>query len=356
MLKQLLRRLLPMRAEPFGTLPDGAPVIRYTLSGAGGLTLRVLSYGGIVQSLEVPDARGRVANVVLGFASLDHYVAAPDAYFGAVIGRFANRLAGGRFSLDGKDYSVDANVAGTCLHGGTAGFDKRLWRAEPSGDHELRLSLTSPDGDQGFPGRLDVDVTYRMLESGVRISYQARTDVPTPVNLTNHSYFNLAGEGSGSVETHTLEMDADEFTPVNGELIPTGEVAVVAGTPMDLRHETAIGAHLRDPHPQLLAARGYDHNFLVRGTGERRAARLADPTSGRVLEVFTDQPGLQLYTGNFLDGSYIGTGGTAYRQGDGVALETQHFPDSPNHPAFPSTVLRPGEVFATSTTWHFHTD
>ena len=346
---------MPQTAEPFGTLPDGSPVIRYTLSRPGGLTLRVLTYGGIVQSLEVPDAHGDVANVVLGFASLHEYLASDNTYFGGLIGRFANRLAGGRFSLDDKSYTVDVNAAGNCLHGGRSGFDKRLWHAEPLSDNELRLSLTSPDGDQGFPGRLNVEVTYSLLDSGVRIDYRATTDAPTVVNLTNHSYFNLAGEGSGSVEAHTLVIDADEFTPVNPVLIPTGEVAAVAGTPLDLRRETTIGARLRDPHPQLLAAKGYDHNYVLRGTGLRRAARLADPATGRVLEVLTDQPGLQLYSGNFLDGSHVGTGRRAYRQGDGLALETQHFPDSPNHPAFPSTVLRPGQLFATSTTWQFHT-
>jgi len=347
---------MSLTAEPFGALPDGSPVVRYTLSRAGGLTLRVLTYGGIVQSLKVPDARGRVANVVLGFASLDGYLEATDAFFGGLVGRFANRLAGGRFRLDDNSYAVDVNAAGNCLHGGTTGFDKRLWRAEPLGDHELRLSLTSADGDQGFPGRLDVEVTYCLLESGVRIDYQATTDAPTVINLTNHSYFNLAGEGSGSVEEHTLVIDADEFTPIGRGLLPTGEAVEVADTPLDLRHETAVGAYLRDPHPQLLAARGFDHNYVLRGTGVRRCARLTDPASGRVLEVLTDQPGVQVYSGNFLDGSYVGTSGRAYRQGDGLALETQHFPDSPNHSAFPSTVLRPGQVFSSSTTWQFHTD
>jgi aldose 1-epimerase len=320
------------------------------------MTVQLLTYGGIVQSLEVPDARGQVANVVLGFASLQGYLAAPDPYFGALVGRFANRLAGGRFSLDDKSYAVDVNAAGNCLHGGKDGFDKRLWHAEPLSDHELRLSLTSPDGDQGFPGRLNVEVTYRLLESGVRLDYRASADAPTVINLTNHSYFNLAGEGSGSVEAHKLVVDADQFTPVSPELIPTGEVADVAGTPLDLRQETTIGAHLRDPHPQMLAVRGYDHNYVLPGTGLRRCARLADPASGRVLEVLTDQPGLQVYTANFLDGSHVGTGGQAYRQGDGLALETQHFPDSPNHPSFPTTILRPGQVFTTSTTWQFHTE
>jgi aldose 1-epimerase len=292
--------------------------------------------------------------VVLGFASLDGYLACTDAYFGGLVGRFANRLAGGRFRLDAKSYEVDVNAGRNCLHGGRTGFDKRLWRAEPSGEDGLRLHLTSPNGDQGFPGRLDVEVTYCLLESGVRIDYRARTDTATVINLTNHSYFNLAGESAGSVEEHTLVVDADKFTPVSGALIPTGEIAVVAGTPLDLRAETAIGARLRDAHPQMLAARGFDHNYVVRGTGLRRCARLADPASGRVLEVLTDQPGLQLYSGNSLDGSYVGTGGRTYRQGDGLALETQHFPDSPNHPDFPSTVLRPGQLFATSTTWRLH--
>lgn len=344
---------MSLTAEPFGALPDGSPVARFTLSRPSGLTLRVLTYGGIVQSLEVPDARGRIVNVVLGFGSLNGYLTGTEPFFGALIGRFANRVAGGRFSLDDKDYAVDVNAAGNCLHGGRSGFDKRLWHAEPLSDLELRLSLTSPDGDQGFPGRLSVEVTYSLLESGVRIDYRATTDAPTVINLTNHSYFNLSGEDSGSVEAHMLTIDADEFTPVSPDLIPTGEVALLAGTPLDFRHETAVGAHLREPHPQLLAARGLDHNYVLRATGLRRCARLADPASGRVLEVLTDQPGLQVYSGNSLDGSLVGTGGRAYRQGDGLALETQHFPDSPNRAAFPSTVLRPGQLFATSTTWQF---
>ena len=346
---------MSLTAEPFGALPAGSPVTRYTLSRAGGLTLRVLTYGGVVQALEVPDARGRIANVVLGYASLQGYRQAGNPFFGALVGRFANRLAGGRFPLDGKSYVVDVNAADNCLHGGRTGFDKRLWDAEPISDDQLRLTLTSADDDQGFPGRLDVEVTYSLVDSGVRIDYRASTDAPTVVNLTNHSYFNLAGEGSGSVEGHTLVIDADEFTPVGSDLIPTGEVAAVAGTPLDLRAETAIGAHLRDPHPQLLAARGYDHNYVLRGTGLRRCARLADPASGRVLEVLTDQPGLQVYSGNSLDGSQVGASGRAYRQGDGLALETQHFPDSPNQPRFPCTVLRPGQLFTSSTSWHFHT-
>ena len=345
---------MPRTTEPFGTLADGSPVLRYSLSNTAGLTLRVLTYGGIVQSLEVPDARGRVANVVLGFPSLHGYLAAGDAYFGGLVGRFANRLAGGRFRLDGKSYAVDVNAGGNCLHGGRNSFDKRLWRVEPLSDSELSLTLTSADGDQGFPGRLRVEVTYCLLQSGVRIVYRATTDASTVINLTNHSYFNLAGEGSGSVEGHTLVIDADEFTPVGPDLIPTGEVASVTDTPLDLRYAAAIGARLRDPHPQMLAAHGYDHNYVLRGSGLRRAARLADPVTGRVLEVLTDQPGLQLYSGNFLDGSHVGTSGRAYRQSDGIALESQHFPDSPNHPGFPSTVLRPGQLFASSTTWQFH--
>lgn len=349
---------MALTAEPFGTLPDGSQVVRYTLSAAGGLTLRVLSYGGIVQSLDVADARGEVANVVLGFASLDGYLGAADAYFGSLVGRFANRLAGGHLTVDDKSYDVDRNVSGNCLHGGRAGFDKRLWLAEPLSQDALRLTLTSPAGDQGFPGRLDVEVTYSLTERGVRIEYRATTDAPTVVNLTNHSYFNLGGEGSGSVDGHTLVVEADEFTPVGNDMIPTGEVAGVAGTPLDLRFETVLGARLREPHRQLLAARGLDHNYVLRGAGPGGAgsppcARLADPATGRVLEVSTDQPGLQVYSGNFLDGSHIGSSGKAYRQGDAIALETQRFPDSPHHPAFPSTVLRPGEQFATWTTWSF---
>jgi len=346
---------MSLTAEDFGTLPDGSPVVRYTLSSDNGFAVRVLTYGGIVQSLDVPDADGRVSNVVLGFASLQGYLENTKPYLGALIGRFANRIAGGSFTLDGTSHCVDVNAAGNCLHGGSAGFDKRIWDAEPRGDSALRLRLTSADADQGFPGQLAVEVTYSLLNNGVRLDYRATTDTPTVVNLTNHSYFNLAGENSGSVGSHTVVIDADDFTPVDRDRIPTGEVATVAGTPLDLRRETVIGERLRDPHSELLTTSGFDHNYVLRGAGVRRCAHLADPLSGRVLEVLTDQPGLQVYSGaGALDGSFVGTGGRAYRQGDGLALEPQHYPDSPNQPDFPTTVLRPGEVFTSSTSWQFH--
>lgn len=344
---------MPLTVEPFGEHPDGSPVTRFTLESASGLTLRVLDYGGVVQALEVPDVHGRRDNVVLGFSDLGGYLGAGEDYFGGVIGRFANRISGGSFTLDGVHHAVDTNELGNSLHGGQSGFDKRMWRADPIGDDALQLTLVSPHGDQGFPGCLEVGVTYRLMGNGVRLDYTASTDAPTVLNLTNHTYFNLGGEGSGPGESHNLVIHAGEYTVVDEQLIPTGEVASVAGTPLDFRTPTPIGSRLRNGHQQLLVARGYDHNYVLQGTGLRPAARLSHPDSGRVLEVATDQPGLQLYTANFLDGRHIGSAGKAYRQGDGVALETQHFPDSPNHPDFPSTVIRPGEIFRTSTNWQF---
>ncbi|MHC3472186.1 aldose epimerase family protein [Streptomyces sp. 7R007] len=317
--------------ELFGTLPDGTPVHRWTLQRAG-VRVRILSYGGIVQSAEVPDRDGRTADVVLGFADLEGYLAHPGPYFGALVGRYANRIAGARFTLDGRTHTLAPNNAPNSLHGGERGFDKRVWDVTPVTDG-VRLSRVSADGEEGFPGRLEVSATYTLDASGaLRIAYEAVTDAPTVVNLTNHSYFNLAG--SGSAGGHELRIAASRFTPVDADLIPTG-TEDVTDTRFDFRRARKVGA-------------GYDHNFVLdKGVTARpvEVAELYDPASGRALTVATTEPGLQLYTADYLTGPFA--------PGDGVALETQHFPDSPNRPEFPTTVLRPGEVFRSQTVYGF---
>src|SRR3569833_384642 len=340
-----------------GTLSDGTKVWRYTLT-SGVLRVRIITYGGIVQQLDAPDRHGRPANIVLGFSDLAGYVDKnnPGPYFGALIGRYANRIAKGTFTLDGKTYHHPINNDPNSLHGGTKGFDTKVWAATPSktGDRvSLRLDYTSPDGEMGYPGTLKASVTYSLSKGSLRVDYRATTDKPTVVNLTNHSYWNLAGEGSGDIYRHRLQLTASRYTPVDSTLIPTGQLAPVAGTPMDFRDPTPIGARIRDNFQQLAYGQGYDHNWVVDGSGFRLAARVSEPGSGRVLSISTDQPGIQFYSGNFLDGTLYGTSGHQYRQGDGLALETQHFPDSPNQPNFPSTVLRPGQTYQTATTFTF---
>ncbi|MER6631529.1 aldose epimerase family protein [Streptomyces sp. NPDC000987] len=318
--------------EHFGTLPDGTPVHRWTLERSG-VRVRVLSYGGIVQSVEVPDRHGRAGNVVLGFVGLDGYLAHPEPYLGALIGRYANRIAGGRFPLDGVTYTLALNPPPNALHGGERGFDKRVWDVVPV-EHGVRLSRVSADGEEGFPGRLEVSATYTLDASGaLRIAYEAVTDAPTVVNLTNHSYFDLGG--SGHAGGHELRVAASRFTPVDEHLIPAGPPREVAGTRFDFRRAREVGS-------------GYDHNLVLDGgvTGAaREVAELYDPVSGRVLTVATTEPGLQVYTADHL--------GEPFSPGAGVALETQHFPDSPNRPDFPTTVLRPGEVFRSETVYGF---
>ncbi|WP_330353971.1 aldose epimerase family protein [Streptomyces chartreusis] len=321
-------------SEHFGTLSDGTEVHRWTLERAG-VRVRVLSYGGIVQSLEVPDRDGHRADVVLGFAGLDDYLNHPGPYLGALIGRYANRIAGGRFPLDDLTYALEPNTPPSSLHGGERGFDKRVWDVTPV-EHGLRLERVSPYGEEGFPGRLEVTVIYTLEADGaLRIAYEAVTDAPTVVNLTNHSYFNLAGAGSGSAGGHELRLASSRFTPVDGDLIPTGALDDVTETRFDFRQARKVGA-------------GYDHNFVldkgVTATAQE-VAELYDPSSGRVLTVATTEPGLQLYTGDHLP--------EPFAPGDGIALETQHFPDSPNRPEFPTTVLRPGEVFRSETVYGF---
>lgn len=351
--------------RPYGKTSAGQAVTEYALTNAQGASVRVLTYGGIVTELRVPDRDGRMANVVLGRPSLAAYEA-KNPYFGALIGRFANRIANGAFELDGVAYRLPLNQGPNHLHGGARGFDRRLWRAEAARDADgpsLTLRYTSSDGEEGYPGTLDVVAKYVWTEEAVlRVSFEATTDAPTIVSLTNHSYFNLAGEGAGTVCDHVLSVDAEAYTPVDPALIPTGEIAPVAGTPFDLRAGVPLGEAMRTAHPQIEIARGIDHNYALVGweaSGARRterlrpAARLADPSSGRTLEIHTVEPGLQVYTGNALDGTMAGTSGRFYRQGDGIALETQNFPDTPNQRGFPDPVLRPGETYRSATEFRF---
>jgi aldose 1-epimerase len=315
-----------------------------------------------VQTIRVPDRKGRYANVVLGFDDLNGYLTGGGAYFGAVAGRYANRIARGRFALDGRDHQLSVNEPPNHLHGGTVGFDKRPWSARVRrADDEVAVELayTSADGEEGYPGELAARVTYTLNgRDELRIDHHATASAPTVVNLTNHSYFNLAGEGSGDVLDHRLWVDADRFTPVDATMIPTGELAPVAGTPFDLTTPTPLGARIDLDDEQLARAGGYDHNWVLNGwdASLRRAAVLTDPRSGRTLRVDTTEPGLQCYSGNKLDGSLVGTGGRPYGRHAGVALETQHFPDSPNQPDFPTTVLRPGRTYRSTTLLRFSVD
>lgn len=328
----------------FGTTA-GADVFSYTLSNERGFQVSVITYGGAITSLLAPNRNGDFGDVVLGFAALEDYVSNPR-YFGALIGRHANRIADGRFTLDGVEYQLPRNNNGNHLHGGFNGFDKRVWTAQER-DDVLHLSYFSKDGEEGYPGNVEAVVDYRLSGNELSIEYRAWTDRDTIVNLTNHSYFNLKGDGT--ILNHELKLNADSFTPVNDDLIPTGEIAAVAGTPMDFRDGKAIGAQLG------LTAAGYDHNFVLNDWDGslRSVARLHEPASGRVLEILTTQPGMQFYSGNFLDGSFVGKNGDPYVKYAGLCLEPQHFPDAPNRPNFPSTVLRPGEEYRQSTVLRF---
>ncbi len=344
-------------SQPFGKLPDGTPVEIYTLSD-GNYEARIATYGGIVVSLKAPDRNGKPADVVLGFDDLDGYVAnsnSPSAsFFGAIIGRYGNRIAHGSFTLDGKKYSLPLNNGENTLHGGPHGFNNVVWKAKPVADG-VELSYLSKDGEAGYPGNLSVTVRYTLVKGSLRIEYSATTDKDTVVNLTNHSYFNLAGQGD--ILNHQLTLHASRFTPVDAGLIPTGELKPVESTPFDFRKATAVGARINADDEQLHRGHGYDHNWVLDSKSGKlaEAAELYDPGSGRVLKVLTDQPGVQFYSSNFLDGSIKGKGGKPDQLHAAVCLETQHFPDSPNHPDFPTTELKPGERYQTVTVYSFST-
>jgi aldose 1-epimerase len=367
----LMTTLAPLGATPdatpapattkkiFGKTPDGQPVDLYVLTNKNGAEASITNFGGALVTLKMPDRNGKLADLILGFDNVDGYVA-DKSYFGALVGRYGNRIGHAQFVLDGKTYTLAKNNGENTLHGGIKGFNKALWTAKilsTKGGQSLELGYVSKDGEEGFPGNLKVTVIYTLTDANaLKIEYSATTDKKTVVNLTNHAYFNLAGQGSGDILGHLMMIPADQFTPVDSGLIPTGELRDVMGTPFDFRKPTAIGARIDAADEQLKLGGGYDHNFVLRmhmDHGESLAARVVEPTSGRVMEVWTTEPGIQFYTGNFLDGKTIGKGGATYPKRNAFCLETQHFPDSPNQPKFPSVVLNPGETYHTVTTYKF---
>ena len=349
---------MTIEKEAFGEMPDGAAVDLYTLRNAGRCEVKITNYGGIVVSLTAPDRTGKLDDVVLGYETLREYLAG-SPYFGALIGRYGNRIGAARFTLDGAEYTLAANDGANSLHGGDRGFDKVLWRAEAvEGEREdsLKLTYLSADGEEGYPGNLSVSVVYTWTgDNELRIDYTAKTDRKTVLNLTHHSYFNLAGAGVGDNLAHEMMIHADRFTPVDAGLIPTGELRSVEGTPMDFRQPTPIGERIDADDEQLTLAGGYDHNWVLNGadSSPAPAALVHEPTTGRIMEVLTTEPGIQFYAGNFLDGSQVGKGGQAYPYRSAFCLETQHFPDSPNRPEFPSTVLGPGQTYRQTTVYRF---
>ena len=367
---------LSITSQSFGTA-DGQPVSLYTLSNGHRMTVKITNYGGVVQSIWVPDRAGRVKDVALGFSNLADYVTdftnppaggSGDTYFGAIIGRYANRIAGAKFTLDGTTYPL-GNPPGTpnngpnLLHGGPNSYNTQVWQATPevsANSVALKLTYTDPNGKNGFPGAVTNEVTYTLTQdNALRIDYTATTDKSTVINLTNHTYFNLAGEGSGDVYNQLMKINANSFTPTDANLIPTGQIVPVAGTPFDFRTIKPIGRDIRNAGMpegnQLVRAHGYDHNWVLNGSGMKLASIAEDPSSGRVLQTYTTEPGVQFYTGNFLVGDLVGTSGNTYRQSDGFTLETQHYPDSPNEPSFPSTRLDPGKTFTSATIYKFST-
>ncbi len=347
----------PTEKTSFGKTPDGQNVDLYTLTNQNGMQVAITNFGGIVVRIQTVDRQGKTDDVVLGYDSLDGYVN-DTAYFGAVIGRYGNRIALGKFTLDGARYTLARNNGENSLHGGIKGFNKAVWQAREMAVEDgpsVELTYLSKDGEEGYPGNLSVKVLYTLTDRNeLKIDYTATTDKKTVLNLTNHSYFNLNPAGSDVLQ-HLLMIQADKFTPVDAGLIPTGELRSVAGTPFDFRKPTAIGARIEQEDEQLKLGKGYDHNFVLnrKGKGMELAARVVEPTTGRVLEVLTSEPGVQFYAGNFLDGTVRGKGGKAYRRRSAFCLETQHFPDSPNHPKFPSTELKPGEKYQTTTIYRF---
>ena len=342
-----------VKKSEYAKLPDGSPVSLFTVTNTKGMEAKIMTWGGVLVSLKTPDRTGHLADVVLGHDSLRDYRADTGTYFGALIGRYANRIGGAQFKLDGKTYKLPVNDGSNSLHGGVIGFDKRNWtgREVPGG---VELSLTSNDGDQGYPGTLKTVVTYTLTDdNALRLHYTATTDKATVVNMSNHTYWNLKGEGD--ILNNLVTINADKYTPVDEGLIPTGELKDVTGTPFDFRKPTAPGARINQADEQLKRGKGYDHNWVLNRTGKgvELAARVEEPTSGRVLEVFTDQPGVQFYTGNFLNGSVKGKGGKPANQRTALCLETQHYPDSPNKASFPSATLKPGEKYDSTTEFRF---
>jgi aldose 1-epimerase len=347
-----------VKKEAFEKTADGKAVDLHTFSNASGMEVRAMTYGGIILSIKVPDRNGKLDDVTLGFDSLEPYLTAPP-YFGALIGRYGNRIGKARFKLDGKEYKLAVNNGPNALHGGVKGFDKVIWQAESFDKPEgvgVVFRYTSPDGEEGYPGTLQSQVTYTLTDKNeLAIDYHATTDKATPVNLTNHTYFNLAGPGVRDILDHQMMINADNTTPVDSTLIPTGEIKSVEGTPFDFRKPTAIGARIDVNDQQIKYGPGYDHNFVLnrKGEGLSLAARVSEPTTGRVMEVSTTEPAVQFYTGNFLDGTLTGKGGHVYKRRYAFCLETQHFPDSPNKPNFPSTILKPGETYTSKTVYAF---
>lgn len=346
-----------MKSE-FGKTKDGQSVDLYTLTNRHGMVAKITNFGGIITEIRAPDRNGKFEDVVLGFDNLDQYTAG-HPFFGAIAGRYANRIAKGKFTLDGKTYTLAVNNGPNHLHGGEVGFDKKVWEARGTNESAgptLKLRYISADGEEGYPGKLTTYVTYTLTDdNALKIDYEAKTDKPTVLNITNHSYFNLAGENSGSIADHVLYLNSKEYTQVDDTLIPTGEYKKVKGTPLDFTKPTPIGERMKDIQDKTNG--GYDHNFLLDHPAHKvaLAARVMDPASGRVMEVWTDQPAVQLYTGNFLDGTLTGIGGKKYEKFGAFCLETQHYPDSPNHQQFPSTVLRPGDTFKSETIYKFST-
>ena len=344
-----------LEKSSFGQLPDGAAVDLYTLTNSSGMKARIMTYGAILTQLEVPDRNGTLGDVVLGFDKLESYLGA-HPYFGAVVGRYANRIAGGKFTVDGQEYKLFINNGPNALHGGKKGFDKVIWQAEPITKPDslaVRFTYTSPDGEEGYPGTLKATVTYTLTNNNeLRIDYQATTDKATPINLTNHSYFNLAGQGSGTILGHEVTLTADHYTPVDDTLIPTGKIEAVKGTALDFTTPHTIGERIAQLKPN---PGGYDHNLVLNSEGKSLAlaAKVYDPKTGRVMEILTTEPGVQFYTGNFLDGTIKGKGGATYPQHAAFCMETQHFPDSVHHQNFPSAILRPGQTYNHTTIFKF---
>ncbi|MHC4624421.1 MAG: aldose epimerase family protein [Planctomycetota bacterium] len=350
---------MDVKKEVFGKTPDGQEVELHTLTNSNGAKARIMTYGAIVVSLEAPDRNGKLGDIVLGFDTLEDYLK-DHPYFGCVVGRYGNRIGRGRFTLNGVEYKLATNNGENHLHGGIKGFDKVVWNAEPVRLNDavgVKLTYLSKDGEEGYPGNLSCSVIYTLTNNDeLKISYVATTDKPTPVNLTHHSYFNLAGEGAGDILGHDLMLNADRFTPVDAGLIPTGALVSVRGTPMDFMKPMAIGARINQDDEQLKFGLGYDHNFVLNKTDDSLtlAATVYEPTTGRVMEIHTTEPGIQFYSGNFLDGSNVGKGGKVYKHRYGFCLETQHFPDSPNKPQFPSVILKPGQRYAHVTVHKFY--